>query len=374
MKIIKRAPAGLIGMLALIVLVEGAVARHEADFKIGWHWGWKVNGGAARRKADRFSVLCFGDSQVNLGIIPNVLDLVTGERSLNLALSGGQATTTFFQLRRALEAGARPKAILVDFFPLLLNHGHEENTPRWPDYLTTREALEMSRAVGDPGFFARVTLSRLLVTARERDGIRKAIVDSFAGQFVTQRGESVALRRNLQLNQGGVVFDRHPEWDAGDLNAWYKLAFANPEWCTPYHRAYLEKFFELTRKAGTQVFWVVPPLPPEVEEKLAAEGEDDRLDALITSIQDQFPEVTVIDARGTEYPHEVFIDHGHLDRIGARCFTAGVGESIRRKLDGDPGRWFHLPPFCLLPDDMRVEDIGRSRKVVAEGASGRVIR
>src|SRR3954470_14253421 len=104
---------GLLGMLGLIGLVEAGLGRHEVDFKTGWHWEWTVNGRASKRRAAEFPVLCFGDSQVNHGIIPAVLEGKTGHKTLNLALSGGQTTTSYFQLRRAIEAGAKPRAVVV---------------------------------------------------------------------------------------------------------------------------------------------------------------------------------------------------------------------------------------------------------------------
>ena len=108
-------------MLALVGLVEGLVARNEIDYKTGWFWEWRFSGHAAN-KASRHDVLCFGDSLVNHGVIPLIIEQHLGLKAYNFALSGGQSSTSYFQLRRTLEAGAKPSAVLVDFFPLLLNH------------------------------------------------------------------------------------------------------------------------------------------------------------------------------------------------------------------------------------------------------------
>ena len=86
-------------MLALVGLVEDLVARNEIDYKTGWFWEWRFSGHAAN-KASRYDVLCFGDSLVNHGVIPLIIEQHLGLKAYNFALSGGQSSTSYFQLRR----------------------------------------------------------------------------------------------------------------------------------------------------------------------------------------------------------------------------------------------------------------------------------
>ena len=62
-------------------------------------------------------VLAFGDSMVEFGVLPGVIAERSGLRAINLAVHDGSPAVSYFLLRRALEAGARPRAIVVDFMP-----------------------------------------------------------------------------------------------------------------------------------------------------------------------------------------------------------------------------------------------------------------
>ncbi|WP_435015352.1 hypothetical protein TA3x_002890 [Tundrisphaera sp. TA3] len=371
---LKRAPVGLIGMIALVLLAEGLLARNEIAFKTGWHWEWETNGRAARKKSPGFDILAFGDSQVNHGIIPRVMKQTTGSRTLNMAIGGGQTTTSYFQLRRAIESGARPKAVIVDSFPLLMNHSYVENESRFPNFLSFREALELAYEVKDPAFFARMACAKLLVSVRERDNIRTGVTTAFQGVFQTQRDEAAAQTRNRKLNAGGVVFNRNPTFDVGDLEVWYKLAFSNPEWITPYHKHYLKKFFALAAEHDVRVFWLAPPMLPLVQEKFTKEGQDQKFDRLAKAVLSRFPNVTLLDARHSGYPASAFVDHGHLDRIGAKTWTVNIGQAIERKIAGSTERWVKLPAYNPLDDDPTIEDISQSRQIVAEAVAKALVR
>jgi hypothetical protein len=61
-------------------------------------------------------VLVPGDSQVECGHQPPLLARRPGRPVANLAVVVGQAAATFALFERALQAGARPHAVVVDFF------------------------------------------------------------------------------------------------------------------------------------------------------------------------------------------------------------------------------------------------------------------
>src|SRR5690349_4029234 len=100
-----RLPGGPLGMLAMVVVVEFFVARHDRDFSNVWVQPWKLSGEAATHTAKRFDMLCFGDSLVMHGVVPRVVAESLGRPVLNLAVAKGQMPTSFFLLRRAIEAG-----------------------------------------------------------------------------------------------------------------------------------------------------------------------------------------------------------------------------------------------------------------------------
>src|SRR3954447_9395190 len=81
-----RVPWGFLGMLGLMALVELALARHGLAPS-----NWRASGRAASGKAVGCEVLCFGDSQVKLGLLPRVIEQRLGRPAYNLAIVGGQA-------------------------------------------------------------------------------------------------------------------------------------------------------------------------------------------------------------------------------------------------------------------------------------------
>ena len=108
-------------MLGLILAVESWVASHPLEFTGNpVLLNWRTTGRAARgEEVRRSEVLCFGDSLVKHG----------STRSSSKPRSAGRPSTwrsrrpgpaSYFLLRRTLDAGARPRALIVDFHPGLL--------------------------------------------------------------------------------------------------------------------------------------------------------------------------------------------------------------------------------------------------------------
>ena len=96
-----RWPAGAIGMLGLVLAVELFVARHDREFTTIWAQAWKWSGrSASAREARESGVLCFGDSLVLHGVLPNVIAARLHRKAYNLAVFKGQAPASYFLLRQ----------------------------------------------------------------------------------------------------------------------------------------------------------------------------------------------------------------------------------------------------------------------------------
>ena len=65
-------PPGLLGMLGLVLVVELLVPHRSLDHKRPEVWDWELTAASARQEATDSEILCFGDSQVKLGIMPFV--------------------------------------------------------------------------------------------------------------------------------------------------------------------------------------------------------------------------------------------------------------------------------------------------------------
>ncbi len=99
----KKAPWGLIGMFALVILAERALPRFEIDYMLPQHWDWRQAAKASTApEVVRSEVLCFGDSLMKQCVQPIVIEAKTGRPTYNLAVSMGQPSASYFLLRRAL--------------------------------------------------------------------------------------------------------------------------------------------------------------------------------------------------------------------------------------------------------------------------------
>ncbi|MEO6807590.1 MAG: DUF1574 domain-containing protein, partial [Isosphaeraceae bacterium] len=112
-----KVPWGLVGLIGLVTLIEWSLVRQADDFTALENLNWRLSGRAARREATRSQILCFGTSMMQMGIIPKVIEERTGLRAFNLAVCAGPPQADEVLLRRTLNAGARPSAILVDYHP-----------------------------------------------------------------------------------------------------------------------------------------------------------------------------------------------------------------------------------------------------------------
>src|SRR5262249_14227393 len=113
-------PWGLVGLIGLVLALETFVARHEVGLMtyVALNARYAVD---QTRTLDDCQVLCLGDSQVKFGIDPWTIEGGSGFRARNLAIASSPTPTSYLLLRRALDAGARPSAILVGHMTLSSN-------------------------------------------------------------------------------------------------------------------------------------------------------------------------------------------------------------------------------------------------------------
>src|SRR5262249_28496486 len=137
-------PAGLIGALALIAAAERVVARDDLDFTTEAALSWEICRAEARDKAPGRQILCLGDSLVKFSIVPGVFESRTGRKAYNLAAFGAPPPVSYFTLRRALDAGARPEAVIVDFHPVRASAHPQAFQRLWPELLDAGECADLA--------------------------------------------------------------------------------------------------------------------------------------------------------------------------------------------------------------------------------------
>ncbi|WP_422931482.1 hypothetical protein [Singulisphaera sp. PoT] len=358
-----KPPWGLIGMLPLILAAELTVARHEPKlFDDPLILSWRLGADSSVREAKQAKILCMGDSLVHLGVLPRLLQSRVGKSAYNLASPGSPASASYFLLRKALEAGARPEALVVDFHSNVLSKPPRTTLHFWPELLSFRETLELGWHARDPRLFLATTLAIALPSVRRRNGLREGLLASLRDEPPPSRELMAANRRNALINLGASPHaKRTPNTD--DITR----SEPNKGW-QPHgvNVLYVRKFLELASSRKIPVYWLLPPLSPACQGRLERRGVDERLMQFVLSIQRKYDNVVVVDGRHAGYPTDVFVDANHLDKQGAAELTTTLASIMDRGLvPSGAGRGVvPLPPFRALTSDLPLEDLEESKAIV----------
>lgn len=366
---LRRLPWGLLGMLALVAGAERYFARHSLDYTRPEYQDWRANGKAARTKARGRDLLIFGTSMTQQGLLPRILCEKTGGSAYNLSVCAGQASSSYFLLKRAIDAGANPRAILVDFHPQYLATSYLGAAPFWPDLLEPREALDLFREARDPTFLASNFVARLLPSVKDRLQIRLAIGAALRGDWIDLRGPSLLYAHNKAANDGALVYPPNPAF-RGDVAAPFAQAFLPASWAPdPINARYVRRFLALAASRGIRVYWVIPPLSPELQERRDRSGLDVPYTAFIRAMQGEFANLAVLDARKSGFANGVFNDAAHLDGYGAIALSEAVGEVLASADRRESSRWVELPSFHASRPERHLPDLKDSEIAVrARGA------
>jgi hypothetical protein len=351
----KCLPWGVIGALGLVVAVEGYLARHNKDFTLteGLNWGYAIK--AAATEARGCEILAMGSSASKFGVISRVIERETGKRTFNLATCSGDMATNYFVFRRAVEAGARPKAVLLDCYMSQKTATHRDVRFRgirsWAEILDLRDALDLAWTSRDPDFLTTVLVSQLLPSCKARYEVRNRIMAALRAQpdMTPQVGRYV--RRNWKANLGTQVMQRSAEFEAKHPGERLKSAPRPP---TPEQvaksdplDAYSRRFLALAAAHGIRVFYLLPPVSPGLQESRIQSGQDTNDTIIARKLQALEPRLVLVEGRQTGYPTETYFDPVHLNEEGARRFSADVAAVLNRYLAGPTptNLCVNLPPY-----------------------------
>jgi hypothetical protein len=361
-------------MLGLVAAIELLVAGHPLEFSDPVSLNWRLSAEDAVTKAPGASILCVGDSLVKHGVIPKILQMRTGRRACNLAIARGPAPATYFLLRRALDAGAKPAALVVDYKPSVLVGSPRYNLRYWQEIATARECVELVRADGGGSLLTAIVVGRLLPTFRSRHEIRAAILAALRGEANPLRLIGQMCRRNWGVNDGANVAARNSAFH-GEVGPDQQKALLWHVWyCHRANRLFIQRLLDLTASRQIPVYWLLPPLSPQLQVKREQSSAEAGYLKFVRSFQRKYAHLTIVDGRHSQYGHEVFVDATHLDGQGARTLSVSLSDILERDLSHagtHAPRWINLRPYQPLLASMPLEDIEQSRKVVSARPNAR---
>jgi hypothetical protein len=334
-------PWGLLGMIALVAVVEQGVFG-SAERLAGYEGlGVRFAVEAAKREAPRCDVLALGDSVVKFGFDPNAVERRIGLKAYNLAVPGTPPPLTYAVFRRALDAGAKPKVLVVG--QMTLGGDPWANIAQFGEFIDLDEAWSLAWSCRDPRLFGALMAARAIPSLRYRYAIRAFArgdnlpdPDGFLKTWAAGRGAEL----RVPPPSSTVTARMEPTLET--------TLFAQPWPIHAIYEQYLERLTRLAISRGITVFWLVPPLLPEAQAKRDALG----LDALHTrnlrAIHSWMPGVVVLDARHSGYPASDFFDSIHLNARGAARLSVEIADVIAsHRGHAGEASWVDLP----RPDD-----------------------
>ena len=339
-------PRALLGMLVLMAGVEVvAVKKHDRITTLNIE-AWRRPGQSVP-KTRECGFLAFGDSLVKFGVFPKVIERRLGLRAYNLAMPGGRAAASYFLLRRALAAGARPKAVFIDGEAL-------GNDPMvmvylWPHLATLPECAELAWTARDATALAQMVLEKTLPIYGSRLEIQTWVMHKIKNTPVVDFEPShlPLFRRNWERNLGAEGKTSYQDESGTDIRParLVRENYAPTSWTPdPVNADYSERFVELAAEHGIAVYWLLPPLHPAVEAWRQRFGWYENYLPYLRSLTVRYPNVTVVDARHSNYGPELLGDMTHLDADGAIVFTTAIADLVGERLASGPGsQWVNLP-------------------------------
>ncbi|WP_406696109.1 hypothetical protein V5E97_34460 [Singulisphaera sp. Ch08] len=325
-------------------MVESIIACHHLDFTRFYIHDWRAIGKTVRLRSPACSLLCFGDSLVKFGVLPRVIQDQTEAKAYNVSLCGGQAASSYFLLRRAIEAESRPSTVLVDYAPHLLMAGPRHNMRQWPELLSPSEAIELGLAAKHAGFCAELALRWIFPSMKDRDEVRGNIVAAFRGRPASRRNDVMAHAEVWETNLGADVHPERPSFD-GEVDLADPGYFPRNWSCHRVNEYFIHRFLELATANGVQVVWLLPPVVPKFQSRRDELGLEAKYTSFLKPLVSKYPNLTVLDARHSGYDSSQFVDPLHLSRHGAHAFSREIAVALASlRADASPSdRWAQLP-------------------------------
>jgi len=350
-------------MLVLVFGLESCLEKIGMDYADFVVRDWQKSRVEIQRDLGGYQVLCFGDSQIKMGVVPQVIEARTGLRTHNFALVGGQAPASYFLLRRALAGNARPATIVVDFLPPLLSVDVKRSERYLPELIGVGESAELAWTHKNAGEFLALASAILLPSVRLRNDLGKGVVAAIQGTSASRRREA-PMRRNRRVNQGALLLEPQPLKE--DPGLWYRVNYPRPWECHGLEAAYVDRFFALAAGHGITVYWLLHPIAPAAQSFCEEGGQDVRYDQFVRRALDRYPNLIAIDGRHSGYGDTAFVDTVHMNARAAAELSAGLADILRNppRAPGPNERWVALPTYRDRPVTVHLENCTQSAQAL----------
>jgi hypothetical protein len=365
-------------MIGLVVAVECFVSRHWIDFSDPVSLSWRTSAQAAESEAPRCELLCLGDSLVKHGLFPSVIEQATGRRTVNLSAARAPALLTYVLLRRVLDAGARPAAVVFDVKPAVLMGGVDYDERYWQEVLSLREGFELFQMTRKAPLMVSTLLGRLLPSLRARLEVRSNVLAALRGETDPLHAINRVLLRNWTVNRGANVVPEDVRFQGEVASEVAERLHVNRFHVDKTNAKAVERLLQLAAARNIAVYWLITPLSPGLQALRDESGSEGRYEAFVRAFQSRYPRIlTVLDGRRAGYPSHLFADATHVNGAGAialsRSVAAAIGPDLSREGGAKRSGWIALEPPALGGSGFAgpLEDLETSRRILGLQAAER---
>jgi hypothetical protein len=273
---------------------------------------------------------------------------------------------TYHLLRRALGAGSKPTTIVFDLKPSLQVGGLEYYVRNLAEVATPAELLDACRSERFRKSAAELIIEWLLPSYRCRREIRNDLLAALAGTTARLRNLNRLCERNWTVNDGVNITTPNPGYHGEVTEAEHNHLISRGFFPDRTKTEYVRRLLTLAGDRGIRAYLVLPPFVPDLRERREQTGAERKYEAYIRSLQDRFPDLTVLDARDGGYPATIFVDPIHLDVRGTLALSSEVAAVLHQDFERagkaeEPRRWVRLPAYRERPIPADLEDVELSR-------------
>ncbi len=345
------------------------MARHWVDFSDPVSLSWRFSAEKAATEAPRCKLICLGDSLVKHGLIPAVMERGTGRRTVNLSAARAPALLTYTLLRRALDAGARPDAIVINTKPAVLIGGPEYDARYWQEVLTVGEGLDLLQMTRKTSFVVSTLVGRLLPSLRARLEIQSNVLAALRGETDRLHEINRVLLRNWTVNAGANIVSADMRFQGDVAPEVARKLHADRFHVDGTNAVALDRLLRLSEERKIPVFWLMAPVSPGLQRLRDHSGSEASYELFVRTIVARDPRnLTVLDARRSGYRSGVFSDATHLNATGAVALSRSVAAAIDARVSPPSsfriGGWIALESPAAGPTEPEValEDLEMSKR------------
>jgi hypothetical protein len=353
------------------VMIECVVTRCRLDLTDPVSLNWRYSAQAVKATSAGCDLLILGDSLVKHGLLPSVIEHETGRRTVNLSAARAPTLLSYLLLRRALGAGARPQAIIINAKPAILMADLQFNARYFEAIVTARECFEISGLTRNRSFLLSMIVGRLIPSLRSRLEIQTNVLAAVRGERDRIGAINRVLLRNWTVNQGANVAATVAP-DQGSVRSDVERRLHPSSFhVDPTNAEGMERLMRLAEDHNIQVFWLLPPLSPALQALRDQSGSEARYEQFIRTFMTRYPRLlTVLDVRRAGFPSTFFVDETHVNRPGAIALSRAVAKVVPTILgDSQPAsssEWVALsiPADQTTGSDVKIEDLEESKQIL----------